>query len=88
MWCDALIHRTGDLVSRNAFVTMESHPRFGVEMARDSFEPRMSFNHGRTKPVVVEKIKRRAALLCPFCNDEVHPIRKFAEAYGVLPKMR
>jgi hypothetical protein len=30
-------------------------------MAKDGFEPRMSFSHGRTKPVVVETIKRRAA---------------------------
>jgi hypothetical protein len=45
------------------------------DMAKHSFEPRMSFSHGRTKPVVVEKVKRRIApptvLLCPSCGAKM-----------------
>jgi len=42
-------------------------------MAKDSFEPRMSFSHGRTKPVVVEKVRRRfaEALYCPTCGAKM-----------------
>jgi hypothetical protein len=44
-------------------------------MAKDGFEARMSFSHGRTKPVVVEKLKRRAAattsLVCPSCGAKM-----------------
>jgi hypothetical protein len=39
------------------------------------FEARMSFSHGRTKPVVVEKLKRRAAaatsLVCQSCGAKM-----------------
>jgi len=42
-------------------------------MAKDVFEPRVSFSHGRTKPVVVEKLKRRtpADLACPSCGAKM-----------------
>ncbi len=44
-------------------------------MAKDGFEPRMSFSHARTKPVVVEKVKRRATvsagLVCPSCGGKM-----------------
>jgi hypothetical protein len=33
--------------------------RSKTEMGNDVFEPHMGFGHGRTKPVVVENIKRR-----------------------------
>lgn len=51
-------------------------------MAKDSFEPHMSFSHARTKPVVVEKVKRRfaAALLCPTCGAKM----KLARSAGPL----
>jgi tRNA(Ile2) C34 agmatinyltransferase TiaS len=38
---------------------------------KHTFEARISFSHARTKPLVVEKIKRRVAhtaLLCPTCG--------------------
>ena len=60
----------------------EMRARFGSatgdKMAKDGFEgggARMSFSHGRTKPVVVEKVKRRAAtstsLVCPSCGAKM-----------------
>ena len=42
---------------------------------KHAFEPRMSFSHARTKPLVVGKIKRRepwpTALLCPTCGGKM-----------------
>ena len=56
------------------------------EMGKDKFEPRMSFSHGRTKPVVVENIKRRiaapTALLCPSCGAKMKLARS-----GGSPKL-
>jgi hypothetical protein len=50
-------------------------------MGKQRNEPRMSFSHGRTKPVVVEKIKRRIGpsmvLLCPSCGAKMS-IGRFA----------
>jgi hypothetical protein len=50
-------------------------------MAKDGFEPRMSFSHGRAKPVVVEKLKRRtsADLVCPSCGAKMR-LQRSAES--------
>jgi ribosomal protein L37AE/L43A len=47
-------------------------------MGKDDFEPRMSFSHARTKPVVVEKVKRRAAA-CPSCGGTMQLVRSKTE---------
>jgi predicted RNA-binding Zn-ribbon protein involved in translation (DUF1610 family) len=48
-------------------------------MGKESIEPRMSFSHARTKPLVVEKIRRRAVaptvLLCPSCGAKMRLAR-------------
>ena len=42
---------------------------------KDTYKPRMRFSHARTKPLIVEKIKRRTptptALLCPTCGAKM-----------------
>jgi len=47
----------------------------GMTNEKDTFQPRISFSHARTKPLVVEKIKRRVpaptALLCPTCGAKM-----------------
>jgi len=51
-------------------------------MVKHGFEPRMSFSHGRTKPVAVEKLNRRAAVLvCPSCGAKM----KLAPSAGSKP---
>jgi uncharacterized protein (DUF983 family) len=35
------------------------------------FEVRKSFSHGRSTPVIVEKIKRPAGTLCPRCGSKM-----------------
>jgi predicted RNA-binding Zn-ribbon protein involved in translation (DUF1610 family) len=42
----------------------------------DPPEPRQSFSHARTKPLVVEKMKRRTSLLCPSCGAKMKLVRK------------
>jgi Zn finger protein HypA/HybF involved in hydrogenase expression len=46
----------------------------------DPFVVRQSFSHARTKPVVVEKVKRRTAastvLLCPSCGAKMQLVRE------------
>ena len=37
----------------------------------DPIEPRKSFSHARIKPLVVEKVKRPAGLLCPSCGAKM-----------------
>jgi ribosomal protein L37AE/L43A len=45
-------------------------------MGRDDFGPRMSFSHARTKPVVVENVKRRVAPpTCPSCGGTMKLVR-------------
>ena len=47
----------------------------GDKLGKHSVEPRMSFSHARTKPLVVESVKRRIAtpttLLCPSCGAKM-----------------
>ena len=47
----------------------------GMTDEKHTFKPRMSFRHARTRPLVVEKIKRRTplptALLCPRCGGKM-----------------
>ena len=56
------------------------------QMGKDKFEPRISFSHGRTKPVVVENVKRRiaapTALICPSCGAKMKLARS-----GGSPKL-
>ena len=66
------------------------------EMGKFSIEPvvvRQSFSHARTKPVIVEKIKRRTArthektvLLCPSCGANMKLVRSSVEPGGA-PKL-
>ena len=48
-------------------------------MDKDEIESRMSFSHARTKPVIVEKLKRRSATnapLCPSCGTKMRLPRR------------
>jgi predicted amidophosphoribosyltransferase len=47
-----------------------------AKFSTDPPEPRQSFSHARTKPLVVEKMKRRTSLLCPSCGAKMKLIRK------------
>jgi len=46
----------------------------------DPLGPRQSFSHARPKPLVVEKVKRRAGtstvLLCPSCGAKMKLVRE------------
>jgi predicted RNA-binding Zn-ribbon protein involved in translation (DUF1610 family) len=50
------------------------------KLSIDPFEVRQSFSHARTKPLVVEKVKRRSAastvLLCPSCGARMKVVRE------------
>jgi hypothetical protein len=47
----------------------------GVALAHlDPIEPRKSFSHAH--PLVVEKVKRPAGLLCPFCGAKMKLVRE------------
>jgi hypothetical protein len=58
---------------------------------KHNIEPRISFSHARTKPVVVEKLKRGTtaptALICPTCQNEACAIHRITEAYGVVSEL-
>jgi DNA-directed RNA polymerase subunit RPC12/RpoP len=41
----------------------------------DLFDVRQSFSHGRTTPVIVEKIKRPAGMRCPRCGGKMKLMR-------------
>ena len=51
----------------------------GDKLGRHSIEPRLSFSHARTKPLVVESVKRRiatpTALLCPSCGAKMRLVQ-------------
>jgi Bacterial translation initiation factor IF-2 associated region len=54
-------------------------------MGKDDIEPRMSFSHGRTKPVVVEHIKRRTAPpVCPLCGVTMKFVQSASKVGGEL----
>jgi hypothetical protein len=42
----------------------------------DPIEPRKSFSYSRVKPLVVEKVKRPAGLLCPSCGAKMKLVRE------------
>jgi tRNA(Ile2) C34 agmatinyltransferase TiaS len=49
-------------------------------MEKDDFEPRISFSYARTKPLVVEKIKRRRVPpICPSCGGTMKLVRSKIE---------
>jgi hypothetical protein len=41
----------------------------------EPFEVRQSFSHGRTTPVIVEKVKRPPGMLCPRCGSKMKLVR-------------
>jgi uncharacterized paraquat-inducible protein A len=42
----------------------------------DPPEPRQTFSHARTKPLIVEKVNTRTSLLCPSCGAKMKLVRK------------
>jgi hypothetical protein len=53
-------------------------------MGKDDMLPRMSFSHARTKPVVVENIKRRTAPpTCPSCGGTMKLVRSASKSGGL-----
>jgi hypothetical protein len=36
---------------------------------------RQSFSHGRTTPVIVDKVKRPAGMVCPRCGSNMKLVR-------------
>jgi hypothetical protein len=58
-------------------------------MGEDDFEPYMSFSHGRTKPVVVESVKRRVApAICPSCGGTMKLVRSKIEGKLIASCLR
>ena len=53
--------------------------KFGIEAP----EPRRTFSHARTKPLVVEKTRRRTTLRCPSCGAQMRLVRKANELTAV-----
>ena len=51
----------------------------------DPPEPRLSYSHARIKPVVVEKMSGRRALLCPVCGTKMKLVRK-PKLTGTCPR--
>jgi uncharacterized protein (DUF983 family) len=41
----------------------------------EPFEVRQSFSHGRTTPVIVEKVKRPSWMFCPRCGSKMKLVR-------------
>jgi hypothetical protein len=41
----------------------------------EPFEVRQSFSHGRTTPVIVERVKRPSGMFCPRCGSKMKLVR-------------
>jgi hypothetical protein len=71
-------HISGESRSRNVMVhlTNETGRSIMGKFIPEPFDVHQSFSHGRTTPVIVEKVKRPAGILCPCCGGKMKLARR------------